>query len=61
MKTIFFGKFIGKDDLGNKYYKAKIVKGGLFILIQIDASKIPVEWYSWIHHTPNKIQNKHNF
>ncbi len=25
----------------------------------IDASKIPVEWYSWIHFTPNKIEKKH--
>ena len=24
------------------------------------ASKIPIEWYSWIHFTPNKIQNSHN-
>ena len=33
---------------------------------EIDASKIPVEWYSWIHHTPNNLQNnqepnKHNW
>ena len=25
----------------------------------IDASKIPVEWYSWIHFTPNKIEKTH--
>ena len=23
---------------------------------EIDASKIPVEWFSWIHFTPNKIE-----
>ena len=23
LKTLFFGKFVGKDDFGNKYYKIK--------------------------------------
>ena len=23
LKTLFFGKLIGKDDQGNKYYKSK--------------------------------------
>ena len=23
LKTIFFGKFVGKDTFGNKYYKSK--------------------------------------
>ena len=23
---------------------------------EIDASKIPVEWYSWMHFTPNRIE-----
>ena len=48
LKTIFFGKFVGKDDFGNKYYAD-----------EIDASKIPVEWYSWIHFTSNKIEKNH--
>ena len=28
LKTLFFGKFVGKDELGNKYYKDKKMKGG---------------------------------
>ena len=60
LKIIFFGKFIGKDDLGNKYYESKNGKRWVIYSNIVDASKIPVEWYSWIHHTPNKIQNKHN-
>ena len=27
---------------------------------EIDASKIPVEWYSWMHFTPNRIEKKHD-
>tara|TARA_B100000945_G_C20174321_1_gene499271 strand:- start:120 stop:479 length:360 start_codon:yes stop_codon:yes gene_type:complete len=48
--TIFFGKFIGSDEFGNKYYENKrnnkrwvIYKG------EINASKITSEWYSWMH------------
>ena len=58
--TIFlFGKFVGKDDLGNRYYKTK--KGKRFIIYsgEVDASKIPNEWYSWIHFINNKIGNSH--
>ena len=58
--TIFFsGNFVGKDNHGNKYYETK--KGKRFIIYngEVDASKIPNEWYSWMHFTPNKIENKH--
>ena len=60
LKTIFFGKFAGKDDFGNKYYESK--KGERLIIYsdEVDASKIPVEWFSWIHFTPNKIEKKHD-
>jgi len=60
LKTLFFGKFVGKDHLGNKYYESK--KGNRWVIYaeEIDASKIPVEWYSWMHFTPNKIEKKHD-
>ncbi len=60
LKTIFFGKLVGTDDLGNKYYESKNGKRWVIYSDTIDASKIPVEWYSWIHFTPNKIEKKHN-
>jgi len=59
LKTIFFGKLIGTDELGNKYYESKSGKRWVIYSNTIDASKIPVEWYSWIHFTPNKIEKKH--
>ena len=66
IQTILFGKFVGEDDFGNKYYKNKKGKRWVIYSDEIDASKIPVEWYSWIHHTPNNLQNnqepdKHNW
>ena len=60
LKTIISGKFVGKDDYGNKYYENK--KGNRWVIYsnEIDASKIPVEWYSWMHFTPNRIEKDHN-
>ena len=61
LTIFFFGNFVGKDSYGNKYYQTK--KGKRFIIYkgEVDASKIPNEWYSWIHFTKNKIENDHNF
>ena len=60
LKTIFFGRFVGSDTFGNKYYESKSGKRWVIYSGEIDASKIPVEWYSWIHFTQNKIEKNHN-
>ena len=60
IKTILFGKFVGKDSFGNKYYESKNGKRWIIYANEIDASKIPVEWFSWIHFTPNKIEKNHD-
>ena len=59
LKTIFFGKLVGSDEYGNKYYESK--KGRRWVIYngEVEASKIPNEWYSWIHFTKNKIENLH--
>ena len=59
IKTIISGKYIGQDTFGNKYYENK--KGDRWVIYkeEVDASKIPVEWYSWMHFTPNKIEKNH--
>ena len=59
LKTIFFGTQVGNDELGNKYYESKNGKRWIIYADTIDASKIPVEWYSWIHFTPNRIEKVH--
>ena len=44
------GRKVGTDSLGNVYYEAK--KGGRRWVIyngSNDASRIPPDWYSWIH------------
>ena len=60
LKTIFLGKFVGSDELGNKYYESKNGQRWVVYSDTIDASKITIEWYSWIHFIPNKIENNHN-
>tara|TARA_Y100001954_G_scaffold162379_1_gene172339 strand:- start:682 stop:1041 length:360 start_codon:yes stop_codon:yes gene_type:complete len=59
LKTILTGKFVGQDEFGNRYYENKKGKRWVIYKGEIDASKIPVEWFSWIHHTPNKIEKSH--
>jgi len=59
IQTIFFGKFVGKDSFGNKYYQSKTGKRWVIYKEEIDATKISDEWYSWMHHTKNKIENLH--
>ena len=59
MKTIFFVKLVGTDSYGNKYYESKSGKRWVIYSNEIDASKIPVEWYSWMHFTKNRIEKNH--
>ncbi|PWG01476.1 NADH:ubiquinone oxidoreductase subunit NDUFA12 [Sphingosinicella humi] len=45
------GERVGTDSLGNVYFRAK--KGNKRWVIYNgpnDASRIPPEWYSWLHH-----------
>ena len=60
LKTIFTGKLVGIDATGNKYYENKAGKRWVIYIGEIDASKIPSEWFSWIHFTKNRIENNHD-
>ena len=60
IKTIFFGKFIGKDDFGNKYYQSKNGKRWVIYNGEINASKINSDWFSWIHHITNTLPTRKN-
>ena len=59
--TFLKGKFVGKDEFGNKYYENKN-KNKRWVIYngEIDASKISNEWYLWIHFTKNKIELNKN-
>ena len=51
--TLFTGKFVGKDEFGNKYYSN--AKGKRWVIYQskVESSKIPSEWHLWIHFLTN--------
>ena len=57
LKTLFFGKFVGKDKYGNKYYKSKQDKRWVIYKNKIEATKITNDWFLWMHHTVNEIPN----
>jgi len=53
--TLFTGKFVDKDEFGNKYYKN--LKGKRWVIYKndVESTKIPPEWHAWIHYViPNK-------
>mgnify|MGYP001228563489 CR=1 FL=1 len=59
--TILFGKFVGKDEFDNRYYEnTKTKKRWVIYKSEIDASKIPVSWYLWMHDN-SQLPPKVNF
>ncbi len=57
LKTLFFGKFVGSDEYGNKYYRSKKNERWVVYAKNIEATKITSDWYLWMHHTIDKIPN----
>ena len=58
LKTMFFGKFVGSDEYGNKYYKSKKDERWVVYGSNVEATRISADWYLWIHHTIDKIPDK---
>lgn len=54
--TLFYGKLVGKDEFGNRYYESRrkvndrtrrwVVYKGI-----AEPSKVPSQWHGWLHHT----------
>lgn len=53
LKTLFFGKYVGRDEYGNKYYRSKKDERWVVYADKVEASKITSDWYLWMHHTIN--------
>jgi len=58
LKTVLFGKFVGKDEFGNKYYKNKQDERWVIYSKHIEATNITSDWFMWMHHTIDKIPDK---
>ena len=59
LKTLFFGKYVGKDELGNKYYTNNQDERWVIYSSNIDATKITSNWFLWMHHTIDKIPEEY--
>ena len=57
LKTLFFGKCVGSDEYGNKYYQSKNNERWVIYSNNIEATKITSDWYLWMHYTIDKIPN----
>ena len=51
--TLFTGKFVDRDEFGNKYYSNSKGKRWVIYKNRVDSSKIPPEWHLWIHFLSN--------
>ena len=60
IKTLLFGKFVGKDAFGNRYYRNKNDERWVIYSKNVEATKITSDWFLWMHHTIDKIPNNNN-
>ena len=52
--TLFTGRYVGKDEFGNKYYTNSKKKRWVVYNDRVESSKIPPEWHLWIHFLKQK-------
>ncbi len=60
LKTLFFGRFVGIDENGNKYYRSKNDERWVVYSKNVEATKITNDWFLWMHHTIDKIPDKND-
>jgi len=58
--TLISGKFIGEDKFGNKYYSNSKGKRWVIYNQNVESSKIPPEWHSWIHFLKTNVPSNNN-
>ena len=64
--TFVFGKFVGKDNYGNSYYRnqgliSKDEKRWVIYKGIVEATKIPPLWYRWVHHITDELPSEKQF
>lgn len=66
--TWWYGHLVGEDRYGNRYFEdkkhQKCGKTRRWVIYKgdVEASKVPVEWHSWLHHSslnPPKERNSY--
>jgi len=63
--TLIYGKYVGNDQFGNKYFSSTSGKRWVIYKDRVESSKIPPEWHLWIHflkeNKPAENLNKFNW
>jgi NADH:ubiquinone oxidoreductase subunit len=55
--TLVFGRLVGQDSFGNRYYEEKRPRRGMrgrrwvAYAGTVEASMVPPEWHAWLHYT----------
>ena len=56
--TLLFGRLVGRDAFGNRYYEERRARRGLrrrrrwvAYARAVEASMVPPEWHAWLHYT----------
>jgi len=68
LHTWLRGEEVGRDQFGNRYFRRKGGGGGgvgktslrkesrwVIYADEVEASRVPPEWHSWLHHTTDEI------
>lgn len=57
LHTLFHGRFIGRDEFGNRYFESRRASKGerrrRWVMYQgmPEPSKVPANWHGWLHYT----------
>lgn len=56
--TLVYGKLVGTDEFGNRYYEARMKRDSAgrkrrWVVYKgiAEPSKVPAQWHGWLHHT----------
>lgn len=61
LHTLFYGKQVGSDQFGNRYYtergapKNRRRKRWVIYKGMAEPSKVPAEWHGWLHYTLDEV------
>ncbi len=62
--TMLRGEQVGTDGQGNRYYRTRRTPKGrrekrwVVYTGTVEASRVPPEWHSWLHHTTNVLPSE---
>ena len=58
--TLLFGKQVGSDEIGNRYFTNATKKRWVLYKHGRDASAIPPSWHGWMHYRTDTLPTEAN-